>query len=267
MNTFFFTIPKLCWLLSDSNPFSFVKNLILFWFVLVASEVFNSNLIIPVTLKNNNIKFSFGLKSKSDIAVLKEIFLMKEYEWPVIKDPKIIVDLGAHIGDTALYYHTVYPEATIIAVEPDPNLFSRLVVNVSKFKNIIPINAAVAGKSGSGVLNVSRRSSLSGSIIKRSSDNIKLVINTISLDDLFVQQRIIRADLIKFDIEGGEKSMFGNNQALKYSKAYIGELHCDLANFEPEDFLSHFVGFEVHSQPMSRKKRFKIQAINNLNEN
>lgn len=263
MNTFFLAIPQLCWVLSDRNPFLFIKNLIFFWFVLIAAEVFKLDLILPVTLINQRTKFSFGLKSKSDIAVLKEIFLKKEYEWLEINNPEIIIDLGAHIGDTALYYHTLYPEAKIIAVEPDPNLFNRLVINVSKIKNIVPVNAGVTGQTGFGVLNISKRSSLSGSVIKRSKTDNTVAINTLSLDDLLLQNNIVKADLIKFDIEGAEKSMFGDSSALKYANAYIGELHCDLANFEPNDFLKHFSGFRVNLQPMGRIKRFKFQAIKN----
>lgn len=260
MSTFFITIPHLAFILCNKNILRFCGLVSRFWYLLVVVEICKMDTQVRVSLSYNAVLFTFEVQNKYDIAVLKEVFIFKEYQWESITKPKIILDLGAHIGDTALYYHAVYPEAVIYAVEPNPVLFARLRKNVAGITQIIPVHCAISDTTGSASLNVSSRSSLRGSLEERSGSDTSVEVPTLTLQDLYTIHGISRADLIKFDIEGAEKSMFGNKQAIEYADAYIGELHCDLAHIEPEVFLQFFVGMSVDIQPMRRSNRFSIKA-------
>ncbi len=57
-----------------------------------------------------------------------------------------IIDCGANIGITALYFAARYPNARIYSVEPDPSNFAILKQNVASELRITPINAAVVGR-------------------------------------------------------------------------------------------------------------------------
>lgn len=207
------------------------------------------------------MRFIFTCISRSDIAVCKEVFLLEEYKWEAIVDPKIIIDLGAHVGDTALYYHACYPQAQIYAVEPDPVSFARLCENTKNIKEITPVHAAIGARTGSITLHTSSRSSLRASIAERDGATGKITVPLLTLSALYEQYKITRADLCKFDIEGGEKDMFGSLNAIAYADAYIGEFHGDLIPIDIQTFLQSFSDFTVTAQPMSRNNRFKIQAI------
>lgn len=71
--------------------------------------------------------------NSSDIQVLHQIFVQEQYK-PCIEflgdfKPRTIVDAGANIGMAALYFHSVFPEALIMCVEPDHDNFRVLYEN------------------------------------------------------------------------------------------------------------------------------------------
>jgi FkbM family methyltransferase len=48
---------------------------------------------------------------------------------------KLIVDAGAYIGDTAAWYLSAFPEATVVSLEPDADNFSLLEENCRPYGN------------------------------------------------------------------------------------------------------------------------------------
>src|SRR5665213_1362795 len=58
----------------------------------------------------------------SDASALNEVLFRKgkksEYYFPLDEEPKVILDIGGHIGDSAIYYALKYPKARIYTVEP-----------------------------------------------------------------------------------------------------------------------------------------------------
>jgi len=68
----------------------------------------------------------------SDWLVLNELFVLREYE-PLLQydvAPRLIVDLGSNIGMSLRLWRQVFPEARIIAVEPDAGNAGVLCRNV-----------------------------------------------------------------------------------------------------------------------------------------
>ena len=62
--------------------------------------------------------------------------------------PKGILDLGAHIGQTAVALRSAFPRADIYSFEPDPENFRALVDNTQNDQSIFPIQAAVGREAG-----------------------------------------------------------------------------------------------------------------------
>lgn len=260
MHTVFSTIPKLARLLSGGNSLRFLINIFKLWLLIVVNELLHFEHEFTLACKFNGVEFSFCLKDKHDIAGLKDTFLEGEYEWNLADEPKVIIDLGAHIGDTALYYHCRYPDAIIYALEADPDIYDRLCKNVSFTDSIVPIHAAIAEKDGTIALNVSSRSSLGGSIMERKDIGSRVNVPAVTLETFFRTNELPIADIIKFDIEGAEKYMFLTNAPDRYAKAFIGELHCDLMGVALNDFLKHFDGYAVETVPLGRHGRYNIRC-------
>ena len=68
----------------------------------------------------------------SDINVLEKIFLSGEYDCVGSEvEPKFIVDCGANIGCASVYFLNRYPNASVIAIEPDSGNFEVCQWNIA----------------------------------------------------------------------------------------------------------------------------------------
>jgi FkbM family methyltransferase len=195
-----------------------------------------------------------------DLAVLKEVFVDREYDWLPTNDPKVIIDLGAHFGDTALYYHARFPNAKIVAVEPSPENFERLVQHTKGIPEIISVQAAVGASDGVTTLNL-MPGTLGHSVMKRKESDHSVQVSQLSLATLFQQQKLDKADLIKFDIEGAEFNLFSSIKPEDYANFYIGEIHFDLEKVRDAAWIGErFAGYEKSIVQQGNKNRFILKA-------
>lgn len=258
--TFFVDIPKLAGQLAGG---SFLEQihlcLQLWWFVLSRKTILKG--------KPKHFRFTFEgkafeveLRSGIDVAVLGEVFVLKEYVWDKIKNPKAILDLGAHWGDTAIYYALKYPDARIISVEPSPHIFKRLKTTTKQFSHITPVQGALGSETGEMEFFVSENT-LGNSLTRRSSSDSVIKVRTFTINDLCSHAGIETFDLIKFDIEGGEQHIFSDPGIKKRANAFIGEIHLDLMDVSLEDIRKYFINdFEVEIQQI-HNQRYIIKAF------
>lgn len=139
----------------------------------------------------------------------REIFGRNDYYLELDKDDPVIVDAGAYIGDTTLYFKQIYPEAKIFALEPFQRSFELLKKNVeeNQLEEVELIQAALAPKSGEVTLHVdvsgynwyTTVSYLQNGWDKRQrTEAVK--VRGVALSEV-VEGKI---DLLKMDIEGME---------------------------------------------------------------
>lgn len=202
--------------------------------------------------------FTLDINSPIDIAALVEIFVLKEYRWDLKHSIKNILDLGAHWGDSSIFYAMEYPQARVFAVEPSPTAFSRLSGLGLQFPNIKFIQAAFSNHVGEDVLYVSSNS-LGNSLSKRSHNDVKVSVKTYDQESLCALAEVTKFDLVKFDIEGGEKYLFDRNLINTFARSYIGEVHFDLMDMTKEEVEEAFTGFEVSFTKLS-EKRYILRA-------
>lgn len=155
----------------------------------------------------------------SDLLVFQQIFVNEEYKTVLdlnferIEKIKTIVDLGANIGISSIYFGNSFPESKIYAVEPEPNNFEMLLRNIelNKSENIIPINAAVWNKNENLTISSEFRDKLSwSSQTIPSADSNKVSIKGVTLDSLIKKYKISKIDILKIDIEGAEEQIFNH---------------------------------------------------------
>jgi len=261
MKLLFSVIPCLSLRLSNG---SFTNTLVLLcrlYYFALTRKIFGTKKDFTLNVTYNNHPITFLLRYVVDIAVLREVFVDSEYDWFPSRNPKVILDLGAHFGDTSLYYHARFPEAKIIAVEPSPENYLRLVQHTRNITNIIPVEVAVGGIDGEISLNISGVQ-FGHSVMDRGSLSEKVVVPQVTLDTLFKKYSLPQADLIKFDIEGAEFALFKDLEPKKYSKAYIGEIHLDMSNGATlDEFNNNFAGFNLNTIKLSENKRYILTAF------
>lgn len=179
-------------------------------------------------LEYRNTKFNFLINNRMDLAVLGEIFVNREYEFNYSGNPKVILDLGANVGDTAIFYSILFPEAKIYAVEPNPQVHAKLEQNTKQFPNIKVCKCAVSNTTGK--INLYFGDSHLGSSINMREQNTKSVeVDVSALEDFCAKENISHVDILKFDIEGAEEYLL---QSPMFKTGMItqiaGEMHDDL---------------------------------------
>lgn len=231
-------------------------------FIVLLISLFNkinvstSSKSLYLKIHQKNVRVFFD-GTHAELLMLEEIFFQQIYNLP-IKSPRWIIDLGANIGLSALFFATKYPTSTIVAVEPDPNTFAVLQKNCQPFSNIILINAAVAKQKGA--ISFFRNEKHNASSLHRRSDaDSEIVVTALTLRDIFEQNHIDVADIVKFDIEGAEFDCFQDWQDWFRIKTITGEIHEDLASSERYDLVKVFAQHYVMDvQPGGKRDRYII---------
>jgi FkbM family methyltransferase len=198
---------------------------------------------IKLNLRYNGVHFSITVESSADLAALREVFLDEEYRHALRKDLRHIFDVGANIGAASIYLHSLYPEAIIHAFEPHPGLHARLTAHVAALPSIRIYPLALSGSDGVCTFYASK-SSLAGSLLPREATK-EHQVKTRTIASVADELGIESVDLLKFDIEGGEKELFadeGNRRRVRYA---IGELHLDLLGETLKSFSDMMEGFRL----------------------
>ena len=148
-------------------------------------------------------KFNDG---KSFYDTYLEIFQNKIYQFIPAPDREVILDCGANMGLSVLYFAKSYPHHHIIAFEPDPLIFDILRENVLTFnlQNVTLHNKAVWNKEET--LTFFTDQGMGGRVENSYADQEPTFIDTVSLRDFISSQ----VDFLKMDIEGAEDTVLNH---------------------------------------------------------
>ena len=148
----------------------------------------------------------------SDEALYSQIFVHDEYGYiEMLKPPKVIVDAGANVGLSAIYFANKYKDARIIAIEPEDSNFSMLVKNALPYKNIVPVNAALWPQEGRVSLHDPGYGDLAYQTYYNRESTENNNIKCVTIDSLLKKYQIDYIDILKIDIEGAESELFNAN--------------------------------------------------------
>lgn len=162
----------------------------------------------------------------TDLEVWKKVVLDREYNPPFHHPVHSILDLGAYIGLSALYFHQRFPNATIVAVEPDPENFALLQRNTAGIAAIIPVQAAAWTHDGTIQLSDPGIGAWGYQVSDQPSPETTRPVAAVSIPTLLARLPSQRCDLMKVDVEGAEKELFENSAGwIDQINAVVIELH------------------------------------------
>jgi FkbM family methyltransferase len=176
-----------------------------------------------------------AVADESELETIRDVFVEEDYRLDVEGPVRTVIDLGSHIGASVVWFHAVFPEARIIAVEPHPVTFQRLRHNVRDLDRIEAFNLAVSDHDGVVPL-YAEDESWSTSLYPRPGLRPAGEVRATTLDSLLASLGIEAVDVLKLDIEGAELPVLSSFRGLPSVRTVIGEFHpqfneCGLFDF------------------------------------
>jgi FkbM family methyltransferase len=156
----------------------------------------------------------------TDLYVFSNVFGRRQHAVDLGFEPKVILDLGANVGYTAVDFALRYPDARILAVEPEPSNLALRRTNVAAFPPVDVVEGAVWPHSGSLELDDPGTGHW-GIRVRPGSGSVR----ALTVPEL-VERAGAPADLVKVDIEGAELDLFSEKtEWLADTRAVVVEFH------------------------------------------
>ena len=186
--------------------------------------------------RKNSKQFKIRKRPSSDIDVLNQVFYHNEYEAVAnayknaFQSASVnIIDAGANIGLTSLYFSTAFKNMNLISIEPEPQNFKLLEYNLKN--NNVSAQLLKAGLwSKTTFLKIIRdfRDQKDWSFRVEETNNTEGVY-AVTINKLIRDNNWTAIDILKIDIEGSEKEVFTSKQAnvdfLNKTKCIAMEIH------------------------------------------
>jgi FkbM family methyltransferase len=170
----------------------------------------------------------FVRTNSPDVEVATTILAGKEYVGIDLTNPRIIIDAGANIGASTIYFARRFPSAYVIAIEPELENFRLLERNLCGYPNVKLINAALWGSKETRSIVSRATGSVGFTIVETEANRVQTgqEIKCITMTDLMGDLPNDCVDLLKMDIEGAEKNVLENSQAwIDRVRVLTAELH------------------------------------------
>jgi FkbM family methyltransferase len=210
------------------------------WFSLLIQTDFQSGLIqlqlphlpAPIQLRRHDLPIFWQIMvmKENDFQSLSQASRVKDTYKRMLAEGNrpVIVDCGGHIGLSAVWFASHFPEATLYCIEPDKKNFNLLQQNTAAYPNVTCLNGGVWDKpsyleildplAGSASFRLHEISEPTGSQAN--------VLRGYTILEVLQREEANRLFLIKMDIEGAEAQVFaGPTPWLELTAVLIIELH------------------------------------------
>ena len=191
--------------------------------------------------EGNTLPFVFRDQSIGDKGVIQQIFVNRHYdlaqlvrfkdivsEYQRILDAgkkPLIIDCGANIGASPIWFATSFPKAQVFALEPEEHNYEILQLNCRTYLNITCKKAAISCFDETAYVEDPGRGDWGFQTTCKPEPG-KASVPAYSIESIEKQYPGTELLLIKIDIEGGECHLFENNLAwVERAMVIIIELH------------------------------------------
>jgi FkbM family methyltransferase len=179
------------------------------------------------TLKLGRCELSFFYRSNSvgDNGVIRQIFRDFDYRLDKFRqrsalidyynkkigegENALIIDAGANIGASTVFFSCIFNSPFIYAVEPEQRNFQILEQNCAPLKNIKAFKGAIGSEDGSAYLQVSGQPDWGFRVREKGELRVPVISPNTILQQLRAEK--LFPFIFKVDIEGGEADLFSRN--------------------------------------------------------
>ena len=159
----------------------------------------------------------------ADASTFEKVFVWRDYDLEYPSDVRTVVDAGANVGFSAVFFACRFPQARIIAVEPQSENFRLLRRNVAFYPNVTPVEAAIWSRDTEvGLANPADRVDS----YRYEPAAIADPVQALSVPSLLKRFAVDTVDVLKVDIEGAEQELFAAQPSWVHRvRMFIVELH------------------------------------------
>jgi FkbM family methyltransferase len=170
----------------------YLRHKLLLWRLKWMNISGNQKQLKHIKIRGHKVSFKKGLEM---IHAYREIYKYGIYSFPASHDAPVILDCGAHIGISILYFKQLYPKARVTGFEPDAESFGLLTTNTSRLPDV-KLEQKAVWTHDKGV-HFAQQGDMSSHIV---NDAAGVSIPCVRLRDYLTGP----VDMLKIDIEGAE---------------------------------------------------------------
>lgn len=199
----------------------------------------------PFVVQLRQSGLCFKVRGPMDVWIVKETCLDHDYERAArpIQDGWNVIDIGAGVGDFAIYAAQCNPRGVIHAYEPFPGSFELLQQNLrlNKVSNVAAFPEAVSGQAGVLKLNMSGEA-VQYSTAQASHTQDSISVPSVTLSDVLSRLNGAPCDLLKLDCEGAEYDilMKADESCWQRTRRIVLEYHNGVTTFSHQDLIAFF---------------------------
>jgi FkbM family methyltransferase len=151
-------------------------------------------------------------RQTTDLRCLEKVFIADEYRSPFAISPNLIIDAGANVGMATLYFAYRYPDAHVVAIEPEAQNFEILKRNCEGLANVTLMKAALWPEVCK--LGIANRGTEKWTFyVTAQCEEVGGTVPGVTIEQILQGLRADRIDLLKLDVEGSELELFSNGAA------------------------------------------------------
>jgi len=182
---------------------------------------------VPVALRVPGLSHPVYLRAGgTDLNCFWQIFGQRDCAIDLPRPPRAIVDGGAHLGFASIYFANRFPQATIIAVEPEAANYALARQNLAPYPNVHLVRGGIWCHDAWLAIKNPHADSWAFRVLEV-AEHAEGSCQGHSIDSLLRRFGLDGAELVKLDIEGAEVEVFGRGSLrwLDRTEALVIELH------------------------------------------
>ena len=162
----------------------------------------------PIAVRLPELTYPLWVRpGTSDVATFDEVFIGREYDLSFIDfSPRHILDLGANVGYVSMQFAMRWPQASILAVEPEAGNMALLKRNTGPYRHINALHAAVWSRP-TEVSVANPADDANAYRMTESDGDGGTRIPALTISQLMDRLGCEQLDLLKMDVEGAEREI------------------------------------------------------------
>lgn len=163
---------------------------------------------IELALPGSNHRVSLR-PGTCDIILYYDIFIQEHYGRSHVQDVHTVIDCGANIGLASVFLLSRYPQARLIALEPDPVNYELCRANLAQFGDRATVlKMGLWGTSRALAVNAANVGTWASVVAPAVDGASGSTVDGIDMGSLLEKHGIKTVDMLKIDIEGAELGVF-----------------------------------------------------------